>query len=263
MAHDDLDLLHNFIHDLKAPLSSAKSFIDLLTVSGDLSNEQKHFAHRAQTNLDRMNRIINTLLDYARMESNNTPLKLEVCDLLEITEDVVATLESTAKERQIKLTVDIQPNAQFVQADDYLLNSVILNLISNAIKYNKIGGDVVISTEDAGEFIEISVRDTGLGIPDEALDHVFERFYRVEKRDHQSIEGTGIGLAMVESIIAKHGGEITVTSTENEGSTFKVMLLHASTTSPDYNREPTDGLADEFQEDQDQHDDYDSGEAPR
>ncbi|MGB7340624.1 MAG: HAMP domain-containing sensor histidine kinase [Phototrophicaceae bacterium] len=263
MAHDDLELLHNFIHDLKAPLSSAKSFIDLLTVSGELTKEQKHFAHRAQTNMDRMNNIINTLLEYARMEANDAPLKLVVCDLLEITDEVMASLESTAQERQITFNIDIQPAAQFVQADDYFLNSVMLNLMSNAIKYNKVGGKVFISSKDAGEFIEISIRDTGLGIPADAIDHVFERFYRVEKRAHQSINGTGIGLAMVQSIITKHGGEISVESIEDEGSTFTFTLLQASTSSPDYNREPTDGLADEFQEDQDQRDDYDSGEAPR
>lgn len=262
MANDDLELLQNFIHDLKAPLGSAKNFIDLLTVSGELNNKQKHFAHRALSNMDKMNRIITTLLEYARMEAG-VELDIDVCDVLEVTEDILEMIDGNAQERQLKIQVNIAPDAQFVQADEALLESVLLNLINNAIKYNKISGDIHISSENAGEFVRVLVRDTGLGIPEQALEHIFTRFYRVETKAHMQIEGTGIGLAMVKSVIEKHGGEIAVESTLNEGSTFYFTLPHASTSSPDHNREPMDGLPDEFQEDNEQSDDRDSGEFPR
>ena len=262
MPNDDLELLQNFIHDLKAPLGSAKNFVDLMTVSGELNTKQKHFAHRALSNMDRMNRIITTLLEYARMEAG-VELDVDVCDVLEVTGTVLDIIEGNARERQIKIHANIAPDAQFVQADEHLLESVLLNLINNAIKYNKIGGEIYISSEDAGEFVRILIRDTGLGIPEQALEHIFTRFYRVETKAHMQIEGTGIGLAMVKSVIEKHGGEIEVKSTLNEGSTFYFTLPHASTSSPDHNREPMDGLPDEFQEDDEKNNDRDSGEFPR
>ncbi|MGJ3240884.1 MAG: sensor histidine kinase [Anaerolineae bacterium] len=261
MANDDLQLLHNFIHDLKAPLSSAKSFIDLLMASGELNSQQRHFAHRAQHNMDRMNKIINTLLDYARLEARDE-LHVDVCDLIEILENADAVLEGMVAERQVTLQTRITPDAQFVQAEENLLESVLINLIGNAIKYNRMGGSVTVTSELNGQFIKIRVQDTGLGIPEADLNTIFERFYRVESKDHRQIEGTGIGLAIVKTVIEKHGGEIGVESVLGEGSTFYFTLPHASTSSPDYDREPADGLADDLQEDNDKHDDYESGELP-
>lgn len=262
MAKDDLDLLHNFIHDLKAPMSSAKSFIDLITVSGDLTDEQKHFAHRALSNIDKMQVIINTLLEFARMEHQDE-LNITVCDLLEIFESVIEMSDGFASERRVTIEANIDPNAQFVQADNYFLDHVLSNLVSNAIKYNRIGGSIFISSEPAGEFVRVSVQDTGLGIPENAIDRIFERFYRVETKEHMSIEGTGIGLAMVKSVIERHGGEIVVESIDGQGTTFHFTLLRANVASPDYDREPTDGLEDRYQEARDHVDDSDSGEAPR
>ena len=262
MAKDDLELLHNFIHDLKAPMSSAKSFIDLIVVSGDLNSDQQHFAHRALSNIDKMQVIINTLLEFARME-NQDELNLVVCDLLEIVESAIVMSEGFASERQVGIEAHIDPNAQFVQADSYFLEHVLINLVNNAIKYNRIGGNVSISSELTGEFVQVSLQDTGLGIPEDAIDRIFERFYRVETKEHMSIEGTGIGLAMVKSVIERHGGEIWVESIDGQGTTFHFTLLRANVASPDYDREPTDGLDDHFQEARDHVDDSDSGEAPR
>ncbi len=163
----------------------------------------------------------------------------------------------------VTIEANIDPNAQFVQADNYFLDHVLTNLLNNAIKYNRIGGNIFISTEPAGKFVRVSVQDTGLGIPENAIDRIFERFYRVETKEHMSIEGTGIGLAMVKSVIERHGGEIVVDSIDGQGTTFHFTLLRANVASPDYDREPTDGLEDHFQEARDHVDDSDSGEAPR
>lgn len=263
MRNDDLQLLHIFIHDLKAPLSSTKSFIDLVSVTGELNQEQKHYAHRAQTSLARANKIIALLLDYARIEANEMPLELEVCDLQEVFEQVRDELEGDAQERAISFKTQIHPDAQFVQAELYLLHSVIQNLVSNAIKYNRTGGEIRISTDTVGEYVRIRLSDTGLGIPPESLERVFDKFYRVETKEHQQIKGTGIGLAMVRTIIERHHGEITVESEVGKGSTFIFALPYANISSPDYDREPLDGLPDEYQEENDDRDDRDSGEAPR
>lgn len=256
---DDFDLLHNFAHDLKAPLGAAKSFVELIEASGDLNERQQHFAHRALQNLARINHNINTLLDFARMESG-MELSIEICDLLEVVESTVEMLESSADEKQVRVHIDIPTTNQFVQADFDMLGHVLSNLLSNAIKYNRIGGEVFIKSEDAGEFVRVKVRDTGLGIPKAAVAKVFERFYRVETKAHLSVEGTGLGLAIVKGMIEKHGGEVKVESEEGKGSTFSFTLQRANTSSPDYNREPTDDIEDHFQESREKHEDSDSGE---
>jgi signal transduction histidine kinase len=256
---DDFELLHNFAHDLKAPVGAAKSFIELIEASGDLNERQQHFAHRALQNLARITNNINTLLDFARMQ-RGMELELEICDLLELVELTVEMLESSAEEKQLRIHIDIPTTNQFVQADFDMLEHVLTNLVSNAIKYNRIGGEVFIKAEDAGEFIRLKVRDTGLGIPKKAQAKVFERFYRVESKEHMSIEGTGLGLAIVKGVIEKHGGEVALESESGKGSTFSFTIQRANTSSPDYNREPTDDIDDHFQESREKHEDSDSGE---
>jgi two-component system, OmpR family, phosphate regulon sensor histidine kinase PhoR len=256
---DDFDLLHNFAHDLKAPIGAAKSFIELIEASGDLNERQQHFAHRALQNLARINHSINTLLDFARMESG-MELDIEICDLLELVEGVVEMLEGSAEEKQVRIHIDVSTKNQFVQADFDMMGHVLSNLVSNAIKYNRIGGEIFIKAEDAGEFVRVSVRDTGLGIPKAAQKRVFERFYRVEGKEHMAIEGTGLGLAIVKGVIDKHGGELKLESKEGKGSTFSFTLQRANTSSPDYDREPTDDIDDHFQESREKHEDSDSGE---
>lgn len=259
MAKDDIKLLHNFAHDLKTPLSAIKSFIELMEAAGELNERQQHFAYRALSNVTRMQNIIGALLEFARMEDTDT-LNLKVCDLLQATKDVVDLIESLATDKQVKIHIAILPDAQFVKADAYLLNHVLSNLISNAIKYNRIGGHIFIETTRAENFVYMTVRDTGLGIPASAVDHIFERFYRVESQDHMLSEGTGIGLSIVKTVIDKHGGEIKVKSVEGEGSAFTFTLPKAMTIAPDHDREPTDALDDRYQEAREHHDDSDSGE---
>jgi len=258
MAKDDIELIHNFAHDLKTPLSAAKSFLDLLEASGDLNEQQQHFAHRAQSNLMRMFGTIDALLEYARMEDDD--LETDVVDLLEVIEEVHDMIESTAEAREVTLHINVDPDAQFVEADEHMIEHVLSNLISNAIKYNRLNGDVYIETADAGGYVRVSVRDTGLGIPQNAMGRIFERFFRVDTKQHRSVEGTGIGLAVVKGVIDKHGGDLTVDSKEGTGSTFAFTLPRANTSSPDYNREPTDGLDDHFQEGRDDRDDSDAGD---
>lgn len=258
MASEDFDLLHNFAHDLKTPLGATKGFIELIEASGELNDRQQHFAHRALKAVERMNGIISTLLDFARM-GNEMELLIETCDLLEMVEDTANMLESAASEKQVKINIQIQPDAQFVQADAQMLTHVLANLMSNAIKYNRIDGDVYISSEDTHNGILIKVRDTGLGIPKNQQQDVFKQFYRVTKKDHQQIEGTGLGLAIVKAVIEKHGSTISLTSKVNQGSTFSFMLPRATGSSSDHDRELPDDLDDYLQEGREDIEDTDTG----
>jgi len=258
MATDNFDLLHNFAHDLKTPLGATKSYIELIEASGELNDRQQHFAHRAIRAVERMNTIITTLLDYARMGSE-MELLIETCDILEIVDDVANILESAAEAMQVKIHIQIHPDAQFVQADSQMLTHVLSNLMSNAIKYNRIAGEVYISSEDSKDGVLIKIRDTGLGIPEDQLENIFKQFHRVEEKEHQEVEGTGLGLAIVKSVMEKHGSTISVTSKLGEGSTFSFALAHAITASSDYNREVLDDLDDTLQEGREDIEDTDTG----
>lgn len=259
---DDFDLLNNFAHDLKTPLSAVKSYVELIEHAGDLNDQQQHFANRAQTGLARIQQIIEELLDFARME-NSLSLHFETVDLMEITLASVDLLETLAEERDISIYVDIPPGVQNIHADSRMVKHVITNLLSNAIKYNVRGGEIRLKAVDVRDFARIQVRDTGIGIPADALPRIFEKFYRVEGRKGQKkVEGTGLGLTIVKTVIERHGGEISVDSCPNEGTTFTFTLPRALGTSDDLGREASDDIDDQMQEnreileDSDSRDDY-------
>jgi len=206
-----------------------------------------HFSQRAQLAIGRMERVIHVLLDYARME-NATTLQLEVCDLKACVKGILEISESLIKEKQLNVAVDVPSSEQFVQADSRLLEHIVANLITNAIKYNRMGGSVQVKTYSAGDFIRVDVSDTGIGIPSDYQNRVWDRFYRVERGRVNNVEGTGLGLAIVKSVVERHGGAIHLTSVEGEGATFTFTLPRATSSSSEYDREPPDDIDDESQE---------------
>ncbi|MDQ7036949.1 MAG: HAMP domain-containing sensor histidine kinase [Anaerolineae bacterium] len=201
---DDYELLNNFAHDLKTPLAAVKSYIELMDVYGELNERQQHFYDRAQQSVDRIERIVVALLDYSRLEQNRA-LNLQICNLHKMLETTAAILESAADAKDISIEIDIPASESQVYADPLLLEHAIINLLTNAIKYNKYGGKVFVRAQDAGSQVRIDISDTGLGIPREDQARVWERFYRIERRSQSDIEGTGLGLAIVRSVIERHG----------------------------------------------------------
>lgn len=256
---DDFDLLHNFVHDLKTPLSAVKSYVELIEHSGELNERQQRFCHQAQSGLDRMQRIIDELLDFARMEAD-MEFDIEIIDLKQIVDETVQLLAGMAEDKKVSVSVEMSGTAQFAHADKRMVSHVIANLLSNAIKYNRIGGEIVLTSETVGDFVQVNVRDTGLGIPQEDQAYVFEKFYRVNARDRRKIEGTGLGLAIVKGVVEKHGGHVSMESIEGEGSNFMFTLPRANTSSPDHDREPPDDLDDRMQEVREELEDSDAHE---
>jgi len=254
---DEFELLNNFAHDLKNPLSAVKSYVELIEHAGELNAQQRQFYKSALGGLERVEQIINELLDFARMEADSS-LHFDVVDVLETAEGAVQMLENVAEEKRVKIFVMISPALQYVYADPRLLKHVFSNLLSNSIKYNRRDGEVHISAEAAGDFIRYRVMDTGIGIPKQQLHRIFERFYRVEHHSHKRIEGTGLGLTIVRSIIERHGGEIAVKSTLDEGTIFSFTLPRASLTATDADREALDDIDDSMQEAREQIEDSDS-----
>lgn len=264
--NNDFDLLNNFAHDLKTPLSAVKSYIELVEHSGELNDQQKHFADRAQRGLARVQQIIDELMDFARME-NNLTLHFETVNLMETIIEAVHLMETMADEKGVKIYVDIPEALHNIHADPRMLRHVVSNLLSNAIKYNVRDGQIHINATDVRDFVQITVRDTGIGIPEDSLPRVFERFYRVERRQGgRKIEGTGLGLAIVKTVVERHGGNITVESILEKGTIFTFTMPRALTSSEEHEREASDDTQDHMQEnreiieDSDSRDDYLNGQ---
>jgi two-component sensor histidine kinase len=245
---DDFELLNNFAHDLKTPLAAVKSYIELMGVYGELNEKQQHFQDRAQLSLEQMQRIVTGLLNYSQLEQNRS-LNLQVVDLYEMVETTVAILESAASEKNISIEIDIPIADSQVFADPLLLEHAITNLLTNAIKYNKHDGRVIVKARTSGATqVRVDISDTGIGIPREEQRRVWERFYRIERQGQSATEGTGLGLAIVKAVIEKHGGHIRLASTEGKGTTFTFDLPRPRGSSQELDREFRDDIDDRHQE---------------
>jgi two-component system phosphate regulon sensor histidine kinase PhoR len=243
---EDFEQLHNFAHDLKNPLGAAKSFIELAEASGNLNDKQRHFLYRALQNLERANRIIAELLDLARM--GTTALVSEQCDLGAMIDETLHSVESEISHKNLAVSVTLTSETRYVYADARLLTHVLQNLVTNAVKYNRAGGSVSITTAEHGDYVQISVADTGVGIPNDVQQRVFDRFFRVDRRLERETEGTGLGLAIVKNAVELLGGVVTLESEDGQGSIFRFTLPRAIGAVHEQDREPSDSLDDSQQE---------------
>ena len=227
--HDDVDLLNIFAHDLKAPLGAIKGYVELVEHSGELNEQQQMFCDKAFASIDRMQNMIDTLLDYARLDAYDE-MRIVDCDVHALIAEVMPTVTAMAESREIEIFVDIDPSLSPIQGDPTLLNHVFSNLLTNAVKYNRDEGEVFVMARSDGAYIRLDVRDTGEGIAPDQINQIFDRFYRVDRKrkpGQPKIDGTGLGLSIVRSVVQKHGGSIEVNSTVGEGSTFTVRLPRA------------------------------------
>ena len=174
-------------------------------------------------------RLIEDLLTISELESGQIKLNLQPVSLKNLSEKVVADFRTRAAVREVKLS-DQTPDLS-VQADPGRVEQVLCNLVDNAIKYGRSGGNVTLSARPVeNAFVEVAVADDGPGIPPEALDRVFERFYRVDKGRSREQGGTGLGLSIVKHIVQNHGGKAWATSEPGRGATFYFTLPHAAET---------------------------------
>jgi len=216
-------------HELKTPVFSAQGFIHTL-LEGAINDEKvrEKFLIKASKNLDRLNALVNDLVSLSQLESGATTMDLEKVNLTEIVTDVFERLEKMARDRDVTLKIkSAKSDDVFVIADRQRIDQVMVNLISNAVKYNNEGGRVVVSLEEEKKQIQISVRDNGPGIPQEHIARIFERFYRVDKSRSRESGGTGLGLAIVKHILNAHGTTITVASRVGKGTEFSFRLSKA------------------------------------
>ncbi|MBI4970862.1 MAG: PAS domain S-box protein [Candidatus Omnitrophica bacterium] len=225
------DFVANVSHELRTPLTSIKGFAETLR-SGASKDPEKSadFLKRIEDDADRLTRLIDDLLDLSKIESKQSPLQLESLDLKQEMDAVLSVLYPAIKKKRIQLENRIAESlGRRILADRDKLKQVLVNLIDNAIKFNQDGGNIIIDAEKAGDFLKISIEDTGIGIPQDEIARVFERFYRVDKARSRQEGGTGLGLSIVKHIIEAHGGKVSCESMAGKGSRFSFTLRISQT----------------------------------
>jgi len=218
------DFVSNVSHELRTPMASIMGFAGTILRDKNLDNEtQLEFTRIIYEESQRLSRLIENILDIARIESGKINFKKQMAKLNLLIEEVVQTQLVLAQKKQIKLVTHIDENIPEIMATPDAIKQMALNLISNAIKFTDPGGKVELSlTANDGRIIFI-VKDTGLGIPKDDLQKIFDKFYRVSRAKRED-QGTGLGLAIVREIIDRHNGKIDVESEPGKGTTFKVSL---------------------------------------
>lgn len=216
-------------HEMKTPLAGIKAYVELLA-DGDVQDEQtrEEFLDVINSQADRLRRLIDNMLNLARIESGVMQVKKTSCSLNEVLEEAFDVVKPTAEARQIDLIADLSPMYLHVHIDRDQILQTAINLLSNAIKYTPAGGRVRLHSQLADKRVEFAVEDSGVGLSAEDCARVFERFYRVQK-DSEMAAGTGLGLPLAKHIVEEvHGGRLTVTSSPGVGSTFAVSLPNVS-----------------------------------
>jgi heavy metal sensor kinase len=216
-------------HELRTPVAAIRSMTDVTLASSAAVSPDEYRAVLRDVNVEaeRLGHLISDLLLLARVDENKMPLEREVVRLDRLVEDVAATMELLATEKNITLSVEAGTPAP-VLGDEARLIQVIMNLVDNAVKYTNSGGSVRLRVDVKDGSVLLSVSDSGIGIGPEHLEHIFERFYRVDPSRARAAGGTGLGLSIVDWVVREHGGTVSVTSTPGQGTTFTVRLPLAS-----------------------------------
>jgi two-component system phosphate regulon sensor histidine kinase PhoR len=219
------EFVANVSHELRTPLTLIKGCVEtLLDGAKEDPPVRDRFLHTIEKHADRLTYLIEDLLTLSQLESGRLALNLRATQLREVGVRVIDGLEGRARIKQVTLTNQI-PADLFAQADGERLEQVLFNLVDNAIKYGRTGGRVTVQGERLADGrTRLSVQDDGPGIPPEARERVFERFYRVDKARSREQGGTGLGLAIVKHIVQRHGGDVVLQSEVGQGSTFSFTL---------------------------------------
>ena len=214
----------NASHELKTPLATMKILLETMIYQPDMPAElREEFMGDMNHEIDRLTGIITDLLTLTRMDTKNIKLKKEDIDLSALTEEVVRLLMPAAEKKGQTLKERVTPGLHMT-GDRTKLNQVLYNLIDNAMKYTQDDGEIRVSLTAEGDSLVWKVRDNGVGIPAEDQEHIFDRFYRVDKARSRETGGTGLGLSIVRQLVGMHGGTIRVESEFGKGSCFIVTL---------------------------------------
>ena len=225
------EFVSNVSHELKTPITSMKVLADTLLSQEDAPGEvYRDFLSDISAEIDREDKIINDLLSLVKMDKKATQPNIASVNVNQMTEIVLKRLRPIANKRNIELILESHREI-VAEIDEVKISLVIMNLVENAVKYNKDGGWVRVTLDADHQYFTIRVADSGIGMPKEDLDKIYERFYRVDQSRSREVGGTGLGLAVAKSAGLLHRGEISADSTEGSGTTFvvKIPLNYIST----------------------------------
>jgi PAS domain S-box-containing protein len=213
-------------HELKTPLHSIKGFVDIILMgrTGKVSETQADFLTTVQDQAAHLQNLIDDLLEFSRLDSGQVKLHLTEVSVAGISSAVCERLKPLADQGELQLINEVNADIATVEADRMRIDQVLTNLVQNAIKFTPPSGSITLRAQDLGEEVQVSVSDTGIGIPAEALERVFDRFYQVDGSPTRHYRGTGLGLTISKHIIEYHHGKIWAESAEGEGSTFTFVL---------------------------------------
>ena len=231
------EFVANVSHELRTPLTNIKGYTETLIDGGEMLDEEtrRSFLDVVYNESDRMTRIVKDLLTLSRLDNQRMEINMESMDIIPVVKAAVQSMKLEAENQSIALSSELPDSLPMISGDKERLHQVVLNLISNAIKYNRPEGSVLVTATSQDDNIFIRVKDTGLGIPEEDLPRIFERFYRVDKARSRQRGGTGLGLAIAKEIVEVHGGEILFESVYGQGSevTLRFPVLDMSQTEED------------------------------
>ena len=218
----------NISHELRTPLTHVKGYLELLSTGslGPLSDGQKNALQVSQRATGRLESLIDSLILFSLAARGEMTLRLTPVDLNRVVGEIISYSRPKARDRNVSLDFEIRPDIPFVQADEEKISWVILQLIDNAIKFTPSGGRVnLVIEKESDTLVMVTVTDTGIGIPSNRLNEVFEPFHQLDSSSTRRYGGTGLGLALVKEIISAHGSIINVKSEEGQGSIFSFPLL--------------------------------------
>lgn len=218
------EFVANVSHELKTPMASVKVLADSLLTQENVPAElYREFMEDIVSEIDRENQIITDLLALVKMDKKAQDLNIVSLDINNLTELILKRLRPLARKKDVELVFESM-RPVFAEVDEVKISLVMTNLVENAIKYNKELGWVKVTLDADHQYFSFRVSDSGIGIPEEELGHIYERFYRVDKSHSREIGGTGLGLAITRSAVLAHKGSISVESTEGSGSCFTVRI---------------------------------------
>ncbi|MBO0559290.1 PAS domain-containing sensor histidine kinase [Clostridium botulinum] len=221
------DFLANISHELKTPLNvifTAVQILDLYKKDANSYDKKEQYIKVIKQNCYRLMRLINNLLDTTKLDSGYLKLNLVNCNIVNLVEEITLSVVYYAESKNINIIFDTDVEEKIMAVDPDKIERIILNLLSNAIKFTGSGGNIYVNIKDCKDSITISVKDTGIGIPQDKIENIFERFVQVDKTLRRNKEGSGIGLYLVKSFVNMHEGTIDIQSVIGKGSEFIINI---------------------------------------
>lgn len=220
------ELIANVSHDLRSPLTSIQGYIETVLIKGNKLPQEKREAYLETIlkNVVHLNNLVQELFELSKLDAKESEPHPEPFSIAELVQDVLLKFQPKAMKREVNLVSKLPFNLPMVSADIGMIERVISNLIDNALNFTPAGGKVEVILKKEGNQVQVTVSDTGAGIPAEDIPHIFDRFYMVEKSRTRHGGGSGLGLAIARKIVEAHGGQLLVDSKVKEGTSFIFLL---------------------------------------